>query len=532
MKRNLIKTAKLKRPFRIAIANIVIGILGSSHAHAALSSISNVTLYPGGATVERQIKVSAGSTRVEISCLPTSFDLESLRLIASPGIQLGDFRADDTEQLNGQCASTARDQRVKALQTQLASLNARAQAVELSAAYLKKISEESGETGGKTALLQVSRSLQESGYQVFTQRDEIKRQQDEVQKRLDALQNDGSAAVATRTIHVALDAPSGGMLTIAYDTQRAGWIPAYQATLDSSNGELTLQRRALVAQATGEDWRAVKLRLSTGTPVRNTRAPEPAVWELHMSQPRPVPAMAAVPPPPPAPAPTPPESRARRDANGPLFAPVQIDGAFMTQFEIPGEVEVPSDAQKVGFTLGSQRLPVKLSARVVPRQSTRAWLIATAARPSGLWPDGDVQLRRDGELVGTTRWSNALSNDEIALPFGSDEQVSVSKADGADSTGAVKARNASTSRTVSMRYTVKNLHRTPITVEIVEATPISNASDLSVSTTLKPQPEDASWQGHQGIVAWRRSLAAGQEASVGASYTVTYPSDRIVYGLP
>ncbi|QSN61590.1 DUF4139 domain-containing protein [Caballeronia sp. M1242] len=518
------------------MANIVIGLAGSSHAYAALSSISNVTLYPGSATVERQIKVPAKSTRIDISCLPASFDLETLRLTASPGMQLGDFRADDTEQSDAQCASTARDQRVKALQTQLASLNARAQAVELSAAYLKKVSEDNTETGAKIGLPEVSRSLQASGYQVFTQRDGIKRQQDEVQKRLDALQKDGSGSSATRTIHVALDAPSGGVLTIAYDTQRAGWIPAYQATLDSSNGELTLERRALVAQATGEDWRGVKLRLSTGTPTRNTRAPEPAVWRLAISQPRtasasaPMPTLAAPPPAPPMPMPA--EMRASQDANTPLFAPVQIDGAFMTQFEIPGRADVPSDAQKVGFTLGSQRMPVKLSARVVPRQSTQAWLIATADRPNGLWPEGDVQLRRDGEQVGTTRWSDALGDDELALSFGRDEQVFVSKADGADSTGALKARDGRTSKTFSMRYTVKNLHRTPIAVEIVEATPISDASDLAVSTTLKPEPEDASWQGHQGIVAWRRSLAAGQQATVNASYTVTYPSDRTVYGLP
>lgn len=43
----------------------------------------------------------------------------------------------------------------------------------------------------------------------------------------------------------------------------------------STSGQVTLERRALIAQATGEDWRGVKLQLATTTPARNTRSPQP-----------------------------------------------------------------------------------------------------------------------------------------------------------------------------------------------------------------------------------------------------------------
>ncbi|BAN22040.1 DUF4139 domain-containing protein [Caballeronia insecticola] len=529
----LISIAKLKRLAMILGAPALAGFLVCPEASAALSSISNVTLYPGGATVERQISIPVGSTRIEVSCLPTSFDPQSLRLIAPPGMQLGDYRVDDGAS-EAACTSTARDRRAQELQARLIALNARAQAVELSVAYLKRVSEDSTGSRG-SSLLDVSRQLEQSGYAVFTQSDQIKREKEEVQKRLAEVRGEDGDATATRSIRIALDAPRGGPLTIAYDTQRAGWIPAYQATLDSSSGQVTLERRALVAQATGEDWRGVKLRLSTGTPAKNARAPAPAVWQLQLSEaPGTIPSSTREY----APAPAPPapvlmaSPLARTHPNTPLFEASQIDGAFLTQFEIPGEIEVPSDGQKVGFTLAKEKIPVKLSARVVPRQSTRAWLVATGSRPAGIWPDGDVQLRRDGESVGSMRWSNALSNDELSLAFGPDDQVSVSRADGLDSTGTFKASDGKASKTLSAQYSVKNLHRTPIDVEIVEAGPISDSAELDVVTSFKPQPDDASWQGQRGVVAWRRLLSSGQEATLNASYTLRYPRDRRLFGLP
>jgi uncharacterized protein (TIGR02231 family) len=519
-----------------ALAGALAGLLASSNANAALSTISNITLSPGGATVEREVQLSRGSARLEVTCLPASFDPQSLRLIAPPDVQVGDYRiediADADQQSDERCTTTANDKRVRALQAQLAALNARAQAVELSAAWLKNVSEQGAGASSKSSMAAVSRALEESGYAVFAQRDQIERQQEDTRKRLDALRCAAGGPVPTRTLRIAIDAPRGGRLTIAYDTQRAGWIPAYQANLDSSNGQVTLERRALVAQATGEDWYGVKLQLSTATPARNTRSPQPGVWRLDLEEPLPgkdVQASRAMAPPP---APAPAMAALAEDADRPLFAPTRIEGTFLTRFEIPGNIDVPSDAQKVGFTLARESLHANLVARVIPDRSTRAWLVATAKRPDGVWPDGNVQLHRDGARVGETFWSDALQNDQLALPFGPDEQVFASKADGPDSTGTVKTSNGNASKTIGRRYTVRNGHRTPIDVEIVESAPISDSADIRITSSFAPQPDDAAWQGRQGIVAWKRTLVAGEEVSVGASYTVQYPVKRRVIGLP
>ncbi|WP_321951726.1 DUF4139 domain-containing protein [Paraburkholderia bannensis] len=506
----------------------------TAHASAALSTISKITVYPGGATVERQIPIAAGSSRIEVTCLPASFDPQSLRLIAPPNVQLGDYRIEEEatgdEPSNERCASTSSDKRIGALQTQLADLNARAQAVELSAQYLKNASEQGVNTHSSASMPGVTRALQQSGFAVYAQRDQIKQQQDDVRRRLDALRGDVGGPAPTRTLRIALDAPRGGQLTLIYETQRAGWIPAYLANLDTSSGQVTLERRALVAQATGEDWRGVKLQLTTATPVQNMRTPQPRAWRLNLERPRrnnaeaPAPAMS---PPPPAPMPD-----DRRDANTPLFAPTVVEGAFLTEFNIPGKVDVASDAQKVAFTLSRMSTSARLVARVIPSQSTRASLVAKADRPDGVWPDGNVQLRRDGALVGETPWSETVQGGALILPFGFDEQISTSRDDSPDSSGTVESSGSNVSQTLSARYTVRNHHRTSIDVEIVESTPVSESADIRVMSSFTPQPDDAAWQGHRGVVAWERTLAAGGQTRVGATYTVQYPADRTILGLP
>lgn len=524
-----------RSPF-VAAARVMIfaGVLATAHAHAAPSTISNITLYPGGATVERQIRLPAGGARIEVTCLPTSFDPQNLRLSAPPNVQLGEFHIEDAVAGNGpsteRCATTDNDKRVRALQTQLDELNARAQAIELSVQYLEKTSEQGA--GGESSMSAMSHALEQSGFTVYAQREQIRQQQKETQERLRALRSgSGNGPVATRTLRIAFDAPQGGLLTIAYDTRRAGWIPAYQADFDSSRDQVTLERRALVAQATGEDWSGVKMQLSTGTPTGSAIAPEPGAWRLRLVEvqrnryfgPRGTEDIAA-------------EAAYMKVVSDrtdtPLFEPTQIEGTFLTQFDIPGKIDVPSDAQKVGFTLARQSLPARLVARVIPNQSTRAWLVATTDRPEGVWPDGDVQLRRDNAQVGETRLSQALSGNELSLPFGPDEQVTVSSTDKANASNTVKASGDDVAKTFIRHYTVKNGHRTPIAVEIVESTPVSDSADIKVTSNFMPQPDNTAWQDHQGIVAWKRTLAAGGEISVNASYTIRYPGKRTILGLP
>ena len=74
-------------------------------------------------------------------------------------------------------------------------------------------------------------------------------------------------------------------LVVEYFVPGARWAPAYQCRLTRDCRGATLQQRALICQRTGEDWRGVKLILSTASPMTWTELPELSSVRIGRAQP-------------------------------------------------------------------------------------------------------------------------------------------------------------------------------------------------------------------------------------------------------
>jgi hypothetical protein len=83
------------------------------------------------------------------------------------------------------------------------------------------------------------------------------------------------------------DSASRVTLRLRYFVPGARWTPAYTIRLDRALRSGTIELRALVGQATGEDWRGVALTLSTATPQRWTELPELRALRIGRAQPEP-----------------------------------------------------------------------------------------------------------------------------------------------------------------------------------------------------------------------------------------------------
>lgn len=81
--------------------------------------------------------------------------------------------------------------------------------------------------------------------------------------------------------------PSLLTLELSYVVPGARWAPAYQCKLARDGSGAEIQLRAWVAQRTGEDWRGVRLRLSTASPLRFTELPELPALKIGRAQPAP-----------------------------------------------------------------------------------------------------------------------------------------------------------------------------------------------------------------------------------------------------
>ncbi|MEI8327397.1 MAG: DUF4139 domain-containing protein, partial [Betaproteobacteria bacterium] len=308
----------------------------------------------------------------------------------------------------------------------------------------------------------------------------------------------------------------------SYQINGPGWAPTYRALLDTRASTLRLERQAQVAQASGEDWLGVSMRLSTGAPRRGTTGPLPNPWRIGIAEPQQ-------------------DLVARQFASRSVAASAPVlladnakaldsfdasvfNHAFATEFAVPQRIDVPSSANRVTLALGAQDAAVKLLTRSTPHADASAWLVAETPQPEGVWPAGALQLYRDGAFVGSDTL-RAGTKGPWALSFGRDERVVVRVEPQKDMRGSAGFVGSRAERTVERAYTVENRHRTPINLQVLEASPVAIDERVGVQSKFDPKPTSTAWEEQGGVLLWSSSLDAGKTARFTAAYAISYPKD-------
>ncbi|MEH6435265.1 DUF4139 domain-containing protein [Massilia sp. DD77] len=518
----------------------------SSSALAVEAPIRSVTLYPGSATVERVVEVAPGATQVEITGLLANFSTDTLRLQADAGIQVGQVVTRDLGRADSPSSRAAElESKVQALQDQIALIDADSKSAQLVQGYLERLG--GGEAGAgraaagdPKALLGTLDAIRRGGADALERmhNNEVKKRA--LARQLEVFRRDLAKLQAntrdSRVMTIAVAARQAGKLVLSYQVSRAGWKPAYRASLDSQASSIELERLATISQKTGEDWSRVKLRLSTGQPSLSAQAPDPSPWLLSYRPPQVVTDMSYAPAPPPAPAPMAVAvsgSRIASSAADNYVAPVlETQGNFSTEFEVPARVDLAADGREISVGLGAQSLPVKQRVRIAPRSSDEiAVLTAEAARPEGVWLPGQVQLRRDGSYVGALHWDPQAS-ERLSLAFGRDPLMRVAIEHRDEMSGQTGFFKRDNEKRIADTYVVTSSHRQPVDILLLEPTPVSQSDKVHVKIALDPEPNIKDWQQRRGLVGWERSLKPNETARFKVDYTIGYPKEGSVQGLP
>ena len=533
--------ALFQRTLTAAVVAAVVGaaVCGTAAAWAQAvpteSRIAQVTLYPGSATVERVAKVAAGTQKITFTCLPAALDVQSLSVAADATVRLGELAVlTEEREATPACAGTVLDGRIRTLEDKKAVLGAENEALAMVTGYLRGLTPAEGSSSGARLppdpknLVALADALRRSGQDALTRQHQISRQQEELDRTLKPLLAERARMLAGRarvaSVSVTLDAPQAAEVRLSYQVSGPGWAPTYRALLDTRTNTLRLERQAQVAQTTGEDWLGVPLRLSTGQPRRGTTGPAPREWRVGIAEPQPQMESKAY-----AMAPAPVAMRSKGGAVANEQAALSFDvsvfnNAYATEFVVPQRIDVPSSGQRVTLALGAQDASPTLFTRTTPQLDASAWLVAELAQPEGVWPSGALQLYRDGAYVGADTLRTG-GNGPLSLSFGRDELVVVRVEPQKDLRGTTGFVGARAERTMERAYTVENRHRTPIRLQVLEASPVSVDEKVAVESTFTPQPETHSWNEQPGVVRWSLPLDAGNTARLTASYAIRYPKD-------
>lgn len=113
----------------------------------------------------------------------------------------------------------------------------------------------------------------------FEEMGKLNKQQQELSKQ---------ATTATSEVVVTVQSKetSNAGFTLSYFVDKAGWYPTYDLRVTDISHPITMAYKANVYQSSGEDWKDIKLTLSTANPKQNGEKPNLPTWYLHYFTPQ------------------------------------------------------------------------------------------------------------------------------------------------------------------------------------------------------------------------------------------------------
>ncbi len=271
----------------VAAAMLLIGVTAFAVESKFESKISSVTVFNDRALINRTVEVdlAVGSHSITIPDIPLIADEQSIRASATgENMVIQGLKHSIVSMPSDSARIDALNQMLDTLYNhQLAALNDRKSVLEMQKSMLDQLIANAGKTlsddmtkvafdakNWEQAYTFISRNLSfvvDSLRAVGLESAGISNRCSKLEAELNRLKSDAMRQTRHVTIDVEVESAGRSHLSIAYLVPQASWSPIYNARLiDSDSVELSYFGQ--VTQNTGEDWKDVKLTLSTASPNR------------------------------------------------------------------------------------------------------------------------------------------------------------------------------------------------------------------------------------------------------------------------
>lgn len=556
----------------LAVLSFIPSLAEAEVIAADNSKIISATVYTDRATVTHQavVTVPAGAHSVSFKGLPIQMLPDSLRAEGS-ALAAVKFGAVVYKQVMASEISAPRANELNAeletLQDQQNILNGEKAAIESKKTFLTTI--------GTQAALRTNENIAEinlkpdqwtnAAQTLFTSINDamaaavaVDVKLRDLSKKMAVLQNElnglGSGQYSTYTVTVPLESPSSTQLTLdlSYQVTNASWNPIYDARIDTETSKMDLIQYGAVRQNSGEDWNGVKLTLSTAQPQRGTSLRDlTPLWvdlfnpetyggietrSLNFTGSNSAPAAPAM-------------IAERADGMMRDQAPMELmalkkeasfataditTGGFVSEYKIPGPATITADGTETKVMVGKFETESTLQVHIKPQISTEAFLVAKA-KLKGESPvlPGQISLFRDGAFVGKSNIPLLRPDEEYALFFGADDQVSVKRKvlkDIKTEAGMILRDNIQERHFITE---IQNLHTKPVVIVVKETTPVGRndkiTTDVLKSETTAGYEMDSA--NIKGLMRWEFTVAPKAKQDVKLGWKVTWPKDTNLSGI-
>ena len=334
-------------------------------------------------------------------------------------------------------------------------------------------------------------------------------------------------------VSISADAPTSVDLEVNYIVANAGWQPVYDVRAINTKSPIQLNYKANVFQSTGEEWKNVKLKLSTANPNLSGLKPELYTWYLDFYQPIAYQydkkSKSAAP------------SMSRSADVGELSKETELQESLSvadyvttvqttlnTEFEISLPYTVASASKPTLVDIRNYDVKADYIYSVAPKLDQDAFLLAKATgwEEYSLLP-GEANIFFEGTFVGKTFIDPNNTKDTLSLSLGRDKRIVVKREKLKDLTSR-KLIGTSQKENYTWEISVRNTKSEAIKIIIEDQLPVSQNTQIEVTAL---ETGGANFTKDNGKLIWNLSLQPNETRKLTYKFEVKYPKDKQVSGL-
>lgn len=259
----------------------------------AASTIDKVTVFLQGAQVNRSAKASIlpGKTELVFGNISPSIDKQSIQVKAEGKITVLSVN----HQINFLKEQEAREEIVQVDQQKNLVQEKIAIEKNLLSVFIQEESLllKNQDIKGDQSTLKASELREAADFQrlrlteVYTRKTEIEKlikkmeaELEKLNKQLKVLNEKKDQSTSEIIVSVSSKETTISNFTISYLVKNASWFPTYDVRVKDVVSPINIQYKANINQSSGEDWKEVKLMLSTGNPNQDGNKPNLQPWYL------------------------------------------------------------------------------------------------------------------------------------------------------------------------------------------------------------------------------------------------------------
>ena len=355
--------------------------------------------------------------------------------------------------------------------------------------------------------------------------------------RLESQLNDVNAnyrVKPTGEIVLQLSSNAAGKATInfSYLINSAGWTPIYDLRFVGIDKAMNLVYKANVYQNSGYNWNNVSLTISNGNPTQNNDRPilNPLYVDFYNGQQlvlqgqRREKSMANM-----AYADAPSLQVIEEDYFEDEMAPEYIvnvnENQMTTEYAIELKQSIASDGKFHLVAITDYDLDAKYQYHSVPRLDKAAFLLGKVY-DFGKYHllAGMASIFFEDMYIGQSMINPNVSSDTLLISLGQDNNINIQRNQLNDLT-STKLIGANKKQTYAYEIIVKNNKNKAISIEILDAIPISRNSEIEVELL---ESSEAEFVKDYGKLSWDLNLAAGESKTLRFSYSIKYPKNKAI----